>query len=941
MYNQNYKNIIILLLTAVLLFDNYVKIKAIYINLEIKFILSFITLLIAIFCYKKYKSTKTHKDEKWLNEIINNQFKILLKYINPFKKTKVTLLLGLDNIGKSSLLKQRYSQIISVKNKSSISWWYKNNHVICCAAPRINSQQTAMYSNRTWKKICKKLIFRRLKQPFDQIIILIHIPALHKPHESNQARDIDQINTALFTILKYHIKTNCKIVFTQADYIQGFTENFIHLDNDYHKNNLAITFNKNISNIIDKLYDKQFDNLLNKLTNNLYKSIKNTNNLKTKEKILTFPLQMQNLKQPIKRLISQLYLPDKHNISSINFCSSLQNNVEFDYLNNTLINNKQIDFSTQFFCNTLEFNKPIKKYNYLTATLIFIACVILLKLNYTNRLNQTNKNLKYLLTSNNIANIIEETNSIALERQFLIKLSPELSNKIKHLQSLYKKKLQQTIIPTIKKDLISILNSTTAEFEKAKAANIILLFHKQQINKTDKKILTNWIQSNLNIHSKATALTVAEDIRQLIKQNNNHKITLANNILNSLNTSEKVILQAVQQQSTIFIPHTHFKIAQGFSLADFREITNKHIPKICKNDQCTEASINHYLQLYLAYWSNVLNNPIFIHNKSIIDIEKIMYYIDKVLTTINSKQTTIISNNLHSQWKKIKIKKHIQNISSNLSINKNIALIKSVNVQKPNTLNNRVDYIWQFHINKAFTKELSAILGNQIQDLWQMSIIPKYQSIENLYPFKKHSQQDISLEEFKNFFSQNQETSRFIETYIKPFAIFKNSNWENKEESFIKFNQTFLNQLTLFTWIQRMFFNNNNLFLRLNLIPQKLQPNIKLIELNINNKKINIFSGTEPAITITWPFIHQDYMSINVTDINKNKFYQITSGDWALFKLIEKGKIYTTNNSRDLLLKLNIQNQPVNFRLITENNINPFIFKIFDNFKLSSNILNI
>jgi hypothetical protein len=488
----------------------------------------------------------------------------------------------------------------------------------------------------------------------------------------------------------------------------------------------------------------------------------------------------------------------------------------------------------------------------------------------------------------------------------------------------------------VQKTLVKTINSSNNEFEKAKAANILQLFYAQAISINEQQILSSWLQAKLNYNNKPIILKLLKDLRT--NMSNKYNLKLANDILSKLSINEKVVLQACQLQSLSIIPYTKFNIAQGFSLEDFNYILNTSIPNICKNKACQESSKKYYLQLYIAYWSDVLQHPekILTDEAYIYKIKEIASYIENVLIAIKNTQQSLIISNLHNQWQNLDFDSYIKYINNQSSINENINLIKTINSN--NNFSNRIDNIWQNQINKTLKNNVYKATAIQIQTIWQQEILPSYEKIANIYPLDKSSATDISLEEFSAFFAPNSKPSIFIRNYIKPFANFKSTSWENNSP--INFSEDFLNQLTLFTWIQKMFFKEKKLFLRLNLIPQKLQQNIKQIALQINNKKIDIFSGTEPAITITWPFLQPNPTSINIVDINNHQFYKITDGSWSLFKLIDSGKVYNSNNSKELILKLNIQNQPIKFRLIADNTINPFTFKIFENFKLTKNILN-
>ena len=230
------------------------------------------------------------------------------------------------------------------------------------------------------------------------------------------------------------------------------------------------------------------------------------------------------------------------------------------------------------------------------------------------------------------------------------------------------------------------------------------------------------------------------------------------------------------------------------------------------------------------------------------------------------------------------------------------------------------------------------IVTNNIQKIWSTNILASYKIIKNKYPLNQQTNQDLSLNDFIKFFALDSETNIFIDTYIAPLCKTENDKFSSLKNSIITFDKNFLDQITLYKWIQKMFFINNELMIRVNLIPKKINENINYIELTVDNQVIKLFSGKEPAVSINSPFTHEKTMSINIIDQGNHSHILSNNGPWALFKTISKSQISHSNNSNEFNLSFNIDQFQIKYKLITENIINPFIFDVFNAFKLNNKI---
>ena len=119
MKESTIKNLIIIILITIIIANN-LNISTILTRHYLLTILTISTLVILICNNRK----KTNKDENWVVSEINQQLKQLkqhYKMINYYKNKTTTLILGLDNIGKKSIINNDYQLLTKQHNKISMS----------------------------------------------------------------------------------------------------------------------------------------------------------------------------------------------------------------------------------------------------------------------------------------------------------------------------------------------------------------------------------------------------------------------------------------------------------------------------------------------------------------------------------------------------------------------------------------------------------------------------------------------------------------------------------------------------------------------------------------------------------------------------------------------------------------------------------------------------
>lgn len=871
-----------------------------------------------------YYYNKANKDQAWLIKIIHEQFNNISNKLGILwgLKTTTTLVLGLDGIGKKSLITNNYQPITTTTSQASISWWHNTNQLICLAAPRINNTQTAQYSSKLWEVINKKLRLLRFKtRSFDQILITLHIPALHQPHEAQQARDIDQINAALAIILKYNKHTPIKLIFTQADYIQGFKETFAQLDQEQIKSLWGLDLQQD--------YQLAFNQWLTQLNNDLFQHLFQNNQIDSKNKIINFPSQLSQLKQPIADLLAQLYLPEPSRLTNIFFCSSYQSNVEFDYLSNKLLQQTTTNTThtpTFNYNLTTTITKQTNKINYRSFYLISLISIFALSLmtyiinnntnsyspSITNITNPWHKlaNLQIAINNNKLSALINSTAYQQLQTEYQA-TTQSIINILNHkiTQSLTTSN-QQTIANTLAiTEILSKKNPTKSSVNQVAAWLITGSQASLQPNKILIPITSNIIKSfQFSTSTQAAISTATTKFKQLPK-------------------NTQIALQAIaQHQAESNLAGTQYLVKNAFTLQMLDIISNQTIPHLCKTNACKILAKEFYYRAYIDYWYNLLQQP-----KVILQDVTSPELIQTCLTAIedNLKAIYLVSSNIkviakmYQQWQTIITK------TNQLILNPQSFTNQTLNDDR---LNNNLTAKWHQQIQRQISQVLSAELQQTIQAQWTQEVTQKFANIQDLYPFQAQAKTAISLEQFTEFFGPKHIVDNFITKTIKPFIQFKHNQWQNKPNSLLKFNQNLLDQLTLYTWIQNAFFQDNKLLIRFNLIPTKIPSTIKQVEINLDQQLVKLFTGNEPAITSKWPFTHNQTTSIKIIDAANQSHLLGYNDTWGLFRLLTTAKISTTNSSKELYITLPISNYNLTYKLITETPTNPLI--LADSFAL-------
>ena len=273
--------------------------------------------------------------------------------------------------------------------------------------------------------------------------------------------------------------------------------------------------------------------------------------------------------------------------------------------------------------------------------------------------------------------------------------------------------------------------------------------------------------------------------------------------------------------------------------------------------------------------------------------------------------------------------KYSQNKSPNHSIiNFKIFSDKQPPLLQPylQTITNNV---WQSLLDAAYI---------HINHAWEQIIIPKYkETLDNKYPLFKDSKDDITLDEFNNFFGPRGLIDKFFNQYIKPLVNTDKTNWTWKNIDGQKFNfsQDSLEIFLRAALIQKMFYSakTTNPKLQFTLTPIDITPNTQSFSLHIDGQKITFTNEDKKSLNLIWPGPQPG--SVTITFVNNQGKYLTTSefGPWAWFRILDKANVTPNNNTKLFELTFDLNGNAAKYTLSTTEPVNPFIPEIINNFR--------
>lgn len=230
-----------------------------------------------------------------------------------------------------------------------------------------------------------------------------------------------------------------------------------------------------------------------------------------------------------------------------------------------------------------------------------------------------------------------------------------------------------------------------------------------------------------------------------------------------------------------------------------------------------------------------------------------------------------------------------------------------------------------------------------LQTRWQKDVyLPFQQKLASRYPFNPHSDVDVSLKDFSDFFAPGGVIDQFYSNQLKMFEDegVSLSNADDAQNGLI--SAKVMDEITHAQDIQHAFFNRKGaLDVEFALEPVDLTGNKMRSIINVDGQYVEYAHGAKQSVNLMWPNSLRSSASSKLTlvpTLNNVSPRSITiQGPWAFFRLLDHGRIVSSSNT-SVNYQFNIDGGHVTYKLTSEVDGNPFTEALFKSFKVSKNL---
>lgn len=233
---------------------------------------------------------------------------------------------------------------------------------------------------------------------------------------------------------------------------------------------------------------------------------------------------------------------------------------------------------------------------------------------------------------------------------------------------------------------------------------------------------------------------------------------------------------------------------------------------------------------------------------------------------------------------------------------------------------------WYETVVQGGLQDMLSIAASTIDAAYRESVLNEYNAkLKSHYPFDMHSQSDASLAEFVNFFKKSGVLDSFHDTYVRPFKEPKGGLRPVMGQA-LPISVEAIGRLNRAHMVQDAFFvSDKNLGISFLMEPYALDDTLKQVELSHGDKTLSYWHGPVQGASFVWPLGagQPPEASLAISDIHAVKVYRVERGDWAFFRLLQRGLISRLEGNR-CLVELRENGKWAQFHIQFRNKANPF-----------------
>lgn len=233
---------------------------------------------------------------------------------------------------------------------------------------------------------------------------------------------------------------------------------------------------------------------------------------------------------------------------------------------------------------------------------------------------------------------------------------------------------------------------------------------------------------------------------------------------------------------------------------------------------------------------------------------------------------------------------------------------------------------WYEAVLHGGLRDMFAMGASAIDTAYRESVLNEYNAkLRSRYPFDMESESDANLADFTNFFKKNGVLDSFYGTYVRPFAGADGGLRPIMGQT-LPISVEAIKRLKLAHRVQEAFFlSDQELGVRFLMEPYALDVTLKQADLGHGDKMLSYWHGPVQGGSFSWPLGEglPPEASFAICDIHAVKAHRTLRGDWALFRLLHRGKISPLADG-SCLIELRENGKWAQFLIQFRNKANPF-----------------
>jgi type VI secretion system protein ImpL len=217
-------------------------------------------------------------------------------------------------------------------------------------------------------------------------------------------------------------------------------------------------------------------------------------------------------------------------------------------------------------------------------------------------------------------------------------------------------------------------------------------------------------------------------------------------------------------------------------------------------------------------------------------------------------------------------------------------------------------------------------------------------SLKQRYPFSAHSESDVAIADFREFFKAQGIAERFFDGYLKPFVSGSAGQYQLRrvDGRGLPLSREFLLQMSHVQTIRRSFFaeNPNEPKVLFKLEPYSLDSSLGRANFRFGSEQMEYRHGPIVQTAFSWPAEgNEGRTSLVVEELGGRKVgIEKNTGPWSLFRLLDLMSVDYHSGRDVLMLKADLGGLHANYLLHSQRSPNPFDIDLLRGFKLPAKL---